>query len=146
MDKCPQCKGHTAGLVYPERICTSCGCKFDSIQLATTGIIKSVERDWGTYEVLGQGERWLTKRLTFNKNATMSEQRHSKRNEVWLVVAGYGTLVIDDLVHFLSVGDLAKVRPDQWHKFHTGHHGCTVIETWLGDDLRELDIERRAEG
>tara|TARA_Y100000310_G_scaffold345190_1_gene462514 strand:+ start:1704 stop:2009 length:306 start_codon:yes stop_codon:yes gene_type:complete len=100
-----------------------------------------IERDWGTYEILAQGEKWLTKRLVFEVAAEMKPQVHRERNETWLVVAGYGTLFVEGLAHVLSTGEGLKVMRGQWHHFYAGPFGAVVIETWFGE-LDEEDIER----
>lgn len=100
-----------------------------------------VERDWGTYEVLDAGEIWQVKKLKFETGATMNKQRHAGRDETWMVVGGYGTLIVDGRSNVLSVGESYRVLRGQWHEFHAGPFGCTVIETWIGL-IDEEDIER----
>lgn len=109
-----------------------------------------VERDWGNYEVLAQGDGWLTKVLRFGPSCVLRRQRHLERAENWLCVDGYGTLCIQahwlgEVVKPIQTSDQQHIPREIWHTFAAGPHGCTIIETWLGLDLREDDIERRTD-
>ena len=108
-----------------------------------------IERKWGSYEILGSGEKHLTKRLVFNERAVMAFQRHNLRMERWVVVEGYGTMTLaghypepnGHCDYHLSAGQMLAVPIETWHKFSAGPQGCTIIETWIGE-CDEKDIER----
>mgnify|MGYP003119728985 FL=1 len=106
------------------------------------------ERPWGWYRVLDEGEGWAVKELTILPNKSLSDQRHNKRSEHWHVVQGEVTMETE----WMGVKRTDIIIPTQsfdigigvWHK--AGNKGKTpakIIETWFGDELTELDIERR---
>jgi mannose-6-phosphate isomerase-like protein (cupin superfamily) len=112
---------------------------------ALTGI---VEKPWGHYKVLHKGDGYTVKELTILPGKSLSDQRHFKRDEHWLVVKG--TLNIDyqhpnmELEHdSLGVTETAYISKECWHRPHNnGTEVVKVIEVWLGDS-NEDDIERR---
>jgi len=106
------------------------------------------ERPWGWYRVLDEGEGWAVKELTILPNKSLSDQRHSHRSEHWHVVQGQVTIETE----WMGVKRTDMIIPTQsfdigqqvWHKaYNRGKEPAKVIETWFGDELTELDIERR---
>ena len=47
-----------------------------------------VERPWGWFENLGNGDGYLVKRLLIRSGTRISLQRHRHRCEHWVIVAG----------------------------------------------------------
>ena len=107
-------------------------------------------RGWGSYLVIGKAPGHLVKRLVFKERGEMKFQRHNGRMERWVVVSGYGTMTLagshaapnGHCDYHLNAGQMLAVPIETWHKFSAGPHGCTIIETWIGSDLSEKDIER----
>ena len=58
-----------------------------------------VERPWGWYESLTQGDNYLVKRLLVRAGQQLSLQRHRHRSESWTVVSGSGALLCGDIWH-----------------------------------------------
>jgi mannose-1-phosphate guanylyltransferase/mannose-6-phosphate isomerase len=78
---------------------------------------RRVYRPWGYYDSIGEGAAYQVKRLTLKPGCRISLQRHHRRAEHWVVVAGR-----------------AKVTRDAEPLF--------VIEVQSGDYFGEDDIER----
>lgn len=106
------------------------------------------ERPWGWYRVLDEGDGWVVKELTINPNKALSDQRHSKRSEHWHVVQGEVTMETE----WMGVKRTDVIIPTQsfdigqgvWHRaVNKTKDPAKVIETWFGDELTEMDIERR---
>ena len=70
-----------------------------------------VERPWGWYETLTQGENYLVKRLLVHAGQQLSLQRHRHRSESWTVVAGTGALLCGDQWHSASTGVMYSAAP-----------------------------------
>ena len=116
-------------------------------------------KQWGHYKVLHKGPGYTVKELTILPGKSLSDQRHFRRDEHWLVVKG--TLMVE-LQHEKQFGgkaykvlltdqdrdqgrDLADytIPKKTWHRPHNdGTEEVIVVETWLGDSNEE-DIERR---
>ena len=47
-----------------------------------------VERPWGWYEVIDEGDRYKTKNIEVNPGERLSLQYHYHRSEHWVVVTG----------------------------------------------------------
>jgi mannose-1-phosphate guanylyltransferase len=106
-----------------------------------------IERQWGHYKVLHEGDGYTVKELTILPGKSLSDQRHFKRDEHWLVVKGKLTIDHDKDQGFasgdLSAGRTHKIPKGIWHRPHNdGTENVVVVETWLGEST-EQDIERR---
>ena len=108
-----------------------------------------VERNWGHYKVLYEGDDFVVKELVINPHSSLSMQRHQHRSETWNLVSGQayiktlrnGLTLISELTNTESVHI----------PIHTFHQGCNdhdqpahIIEIWKGKKhlLTENDIER----
>jgi mannose-6-phosphate isomerase-like protein (cupin superfamily) len=123
---------------------------------ALTGVY---HRQWGYYKVLTKGDGYTVKELTIFPGKSLSDQRHFKRDEHWLVVKGTLMVELQHEKHFGGKSytvlltdqdrdqgrDLADytILKETWHRPHNDEaEEVKVIETWLGDSSEE-DIERR---
>lgn len=123
------------------------------IRDAAGNVDKSVVyRQWGYYKVLEDGDGYAVKRLVILPGRSLSDQKHFKRQEHWVVVSGELSIVLeghDDngkelfvLEHTQSI----DIELGVWHRpYNDGNAEVMVIETWLGDSTEE-DIERRHHG
>ena len=68
-----------------------------------------VERPWGWYESLTQGDNYLVKRLLVRAGQQLSLQRHRHRSESWTVVSGSGALLCEDTWHAASAGVMLSI-------------------------------------
>lgn len=105
------------------------------------------ERFWGEYKVLDyridtDGCNHLTKHLIIASGRHISYQRHTRRTEMWTVVDGTGTFVINEEVIPVTRGDYVCVKPGTWHAI-AAKTELHVIEVQVGDALIEEDIERQ---
>ena len=108
-----------------------------------------VDRNWGHYKVLYEGDGFKVKELVINPHSSLSMQRHQHRSETWNLVSGSayiktlrnGFTVISELSNSESV----HIPINQYHQ------GCNdsdkpahIIEIWKGEKhlLTENDIER----
>lgn len=109
-----------------------------------------VQRQWGHYDILCEGEGYLAKELTIESGKYLSDQKHKHRSEEWLVVSGSITVKLQRVGGnvrslTLSKGERLTIPANSWH--HVGNTGDTpakIIEVWMGDILLEEDIERRS--
>lgn len=104
------------------------------------------KRIWGEYYVLdhrieSDGQNYLTKHLIIKPGEHISYQRHACRSEMWTIVDGSGSLIIDGNVSDVERGSTAYIKPGMNHaiKADTELH---IIEVQIGNELTEDDIER----
>jgi mannose-6-phosphate isomerase-like protein (cupin superfamily) len=106
-------------------------------------------RKWGYYRVLHEADGYSVKELVILPGRTLSDQKHAKRDEHWLVVSGQLDIDVDYMVghgvqlETLEAGESYDIGSGVWHRPHnTTEKNVVVIETWLGNSTEE-DIERR---
>ena len=109
----------------------------------------TVQRKWGTYKVLDKNGSWTVKELSFDTGKSLSDQRHSHRDEHWHVVKGTIRMELectngDKIQKIYSAGESIDIMKGTWHKAtNVGEETAKVIEVWVGNNLSEDDIERR---
>lgn len=104
------------------------------------------ERRWGEYRVLdheiySDGVKSLIKLLIFKDGGFISYQTHNMREEIWNVVDGSGTVVVDGEFTDISRGDIIRIKSGQKHSVKSSK-GLRIIEVQLGKELIESDIKR----
>ncbi|MCY0869714.1 MAG: sugar phosphate nucleotidyltransferase [Firmicutes bacterium] len=105
------------------------------------------ERRWGAYRVLDylkqeDGTQVLTKIVNIHPGHFLSYQQHALRTETWTLIEGSGELVIDTRRLEVSVGDVVRIFPHQWHAIRA-LTPLSFIEVQRGSQLVEEDILRR---
>ena len=104
------------------------------------------ERPWGRYVVLDEGDGFKVKRIEVHPGRRLSYQRHARRSEHWMVVAGSGCVTLDGSDRALAVGDTVDVPIGVAHRMaNPGDAPLVFIEIQRGDFLGESDIVRLAD-
>ncbi len=102
-----------------------------------------VERPWGAYFKLFQEPGVWVKRVEVKPGARLSLQKHSRRSEKWIIVAGEGIAVIDKREIPVKPGVVVDVPLEAVHRIgNTGNVKLVFIEVACGDYLSENDIVR----
>ena len=101
-----------------------------------------VERPWGWYETLTQGDKYLVKRLLVCAGQQLSLQRHRHRSESWTVVSGSSALLCGERWHAASQGVMLSIPCGAVHRARADGSDLLILEVQHGVDLREDDIER----
>ena len=102
-----------------------------------------IETSWGGYKILEEGPGRQVKLLVLKSGACMSYQSHEHRSELWNVVNGdlWMCLEGDDIM--FPQGDSFIVDQGERHAaYNRSGSDVEIIEIWMGEDLREDDIER----
>ncbi|CAG7613114.1 Alginate biosynthesis protein AlgA [Paenibacillus solanacearum] len=104
------------------------------------------ERRWGTYRVLdfkkfSEGYEVLTKGICIESGKNLSYQMHSKRSEVWTIIAGEGELILNGRLHHVKAGDVVKIPHEAKHSIRA-ITDLEIIEVQTGCELVEEDIIR----
>lgn len=104
---------------------------------------KIYHRPWGTYQTLALNPGYQIKILTVNPNGRLSLQRHFKRSEHWVVVAGAPTITIDAETKVYRANENVFIPIESLHRIENlTAEPCTIVEVQVGDYLGEDDIER----
>ncbi len=101
------------------------------------------QRPWGTFEILAEGDGFKVKRLMLKPGAKISLQKHQKRAEHWVVVAGVAEVVNGEKTFKLDVNQSTYIAPHTLHRLsNPGNAPLYVIEVQSGTYLGEDDITR----
>lgn len=102
-----------------------------------------VYRPWGYYESVDAGAGYQVKRIVVNPGQALSLQRHRRRAEHWIVVAGTARVTCDDKVFDLGANQSTFIPLGAKHRLENpGAAPLQLIEVQSGDYLGEDDIER----
>jgi mannose-6-phosphate isomerase-like protein (cupin superfamily) len=102
-----------------------------------------IERPWGNYEVLNEGEGFKVKVIEVSPKSRMSLQRHQQRSEHWVVVEGQATVTSGDKVFTRLENESAYIPMDTIHRLENKLDApLKIIEVQCGSYTEEDDIER----
>ena len=109
-------------------------------------------RPWGTYETLGQADRYRIKRIVVEPGARLSLQYHHHRSEHWVVVRGTAMVSLDGSESLVYEGQSCYVPKGVPHRLsNPGKVPLEIIEVQNGeyvgeDDIVRMDDDYRREG
>ena len=102
-----------------------------------------VYRPWGHYETVDIGKRYQVKRLMVKPGQSLSLQRHAKRAEHWVVVAGRARVTRGEDLLVLYENQSTFIPLGTKHRLENiGDGPLFLIEVQSGSYLGEDDIER----
>jgi len=101
------------------------------------------ERPWGSFTVLDEGDKYKVKRIEVLPGKRLSYQKHARRAEHWMVVAGRGKVTLDGNEVVLETGETIDIPIGGAHRIENpGDKKLIFIEIQRGSYLGEDDIER----
>ena len=111
-----------------------------------------VERSWGHYRELYQGDGFAVKELVINPHSTLTMQKHEHRSETWNLVSGTAHLLTsnrtepeDPQRRDLTPPNPVDIPSGTWHQgVNESNQPAHIIEVWKGSSelLSEDDIIR----
>ncbi len=107
-----------------------------------SGDKKHEERDWGSFDILLDEEGIKVKKIVVKSGQRLSLQLHSKREEKWFIVEGFGTVQVGSDEFDLEAGDSITIRKYEAHRVrNSGLIDLVIVEIQTGD-CQEDDIIR----
>lgn len=104
---------------------------------------KTVQRPWGSYTTLMEGDGFKIKRISVKAGQALSLQYHHHRAEHWVVVQGNAVVQVGDKEHLTKVGQSVYIPVGEQHRLsNNGTTEVEIIEVQCGDYLGEDDIVR----
>jgi mannose-1-phosphate guanylyltransferase/mannose-6-phosphate isomerase len=104
---------------------------------------RKVNRPWGWYDSVDEGERFKVKRIQVKPGASLSLQMHHHRAEHWIVVKGLAEVTNGDKIIFLKENESTYIPQGQKHRLsNPGTEPLEIIEVQTGSYLGEDDIVR----
>lgn len=101
------------------------------------------ERPWGSFTVLDEAANYKVKRIEVLPQKRLSYQKHTRRSEHWMVVAGTAKVTLDGNEITIDVGGTIDVPVGAAHRIeNVGPEKLIFIEIQRGAYLGEDDIQR----
>jgi len=105
--------------------------------------IYSEKRPWGEFFILQETISYKIKRIEVNPGQRLSYQYHNKRSEVWVIIQGEGTVILNDNKINYSKGDTIEISQGVKHRIeNSGSEKTIFIEVQTGTYFGEDDIVR----
>ncbi len=102
-----------------------------------------VKRPWGSYTVLGEGERYKIKKICVDPKSGLSLQFHVHRSEHWVVVRGVARTIVEGKEQLISENGSVYVPKGALHRLENpGLVPLEIIEVQSGEYIGEDDIVR----
>src|SRR2546421_458718 len=101
------------------------------------------QRPWGSFTVLDEGRGYKVKRIEVLSGKRLSYQRHARRAEHWMVVAGSARVPLDGGDMVVGCGEPVDIPVGAAHRIETaGADPLVFIEIQRGEYRGEDDIPR----
>ena len=100
------------------------------------------EKSWGSYHVMDVERDSMTVKVTLNPGHKMNYHSHEKRDEVWTVISGTGTTIVDGMAQSVKPGDVITMAAECKHTVIAGDTGLQLIEVQLGAEISVGDKKK----
>ena len=105
--------------------------KFDQIVMFS-------EKSWGSYKVINVEKDSLTILITLNPGHSMNYHFHERRDEVWVVIEGEGTIIINEKESKIRVGDAIVMKSGFRHTVIADTY-LKLVEVQIGQEISVSD-------
>lgn len=92
------------------------------------------EKSWGSYRVLDVEKSSMTIKVTLKENRRMNYHSHNNRDEVWVVISGNGTTIVDGMKQNVKPGDVITMSAGCRHTI-IANTELKLVEVQLGDEI-----------
>ncbi len=99
------------------------------------------EKSWGSYRVLDVGDESLTIKVTLNPGHRMNYHSHKNRNEIWVVISGRGSTIVDGMKQEVSEGDVITMEAGCRHTVIASTY-LQLVEVQLGREITVYDKQK----
>src|SRR6266568_8734872 len=87
------------------------------------------ERPWGNFTVLDEGENYKVKRIEVVAGKRLSYQKHTRRSEHWMIVAGTAKVTLNGLETIIETGGTVDIAIGAAHRIeNVGSEMLVFIE------------------
>ncbi|MCD8157432.1 MAG: cupin domain-containing protein [Clostridiales bacterium] len=103
--------------------------------------IMFAEKSWGSFRVIDVDESSLTIKVTLNPGHSMNYHSHQRRDEIWNVISGEGTVIVDGMEQPVKTGDVVTMRAGCRHTI-SAMTELKLIEVQLGEEISVHDKQK----
>ena len=100
--------------------------------------IMFAEKSWGSYRVMDVEAESMTIKVTLNEGNSMNYHSHRNRDEVWVVLSGEGTTIVDGMEQSVTAGDVITMSAGCRHTV-IARTELKLIEVQLGRSISVSD-------
>ncbi len=103
--------------------------------------IMFAEKSWGNFRVLDIEDDNMTIKVTLNAGHQMNYHSHEHRDEVWTVISGHGTAIVDGSKTSVKPGDVITMKAGSKHTM-VADTELHVIEVQIGKEISVHDKKK----
>jgi len=105
--------------------------------------LEKEERPWGRFYVLHNDSNFKIKKIEIEPGHRLSYQYHNFRSEVWVIIEGEATVIIDGNQNKFSNGKIISISKGAKHRVqNNGKEKLVLVEVQTGSYFGEDDIVR----
>ena len=95
--------------------------------------IMFAEKSWGRYQVIDVEDDSMTVKVTLNEGHRMNYHSHEHRDEIWNIISGKGSVIIDGMEQKVKPGDVVTMAAGCRHTvIASGNDRSADRKTYLG--------------
>ena len=103
--------------------------------------IMYAEKSWGSFRVLDVEDGSMTIKVTLNPGHKMNYHSHEHRSEVWNIISGNGTVIVDGKKRDVSAGDVIELPAGCKHTV-IAETELRIIEVQIGKGINIHDKKK----
>lgn len=103
--------------------------------------IMFAEKSWGSFKVIDVEDDSMTMKVTLHPGNQMNYHSHKLRDEVWVVISGEGTTIVDGMQQKVKPGDVITMSAGCRHTIKAETE-LQLIEVQLGKEITVEDKEK----
>lgn len=103
--------------------------------------IMFAEKSWGNFRVLDIEDDNMTIKVILNAGHQMNYHSHEHRDEVWTVISGHGTAIVDGSKTSVKPGDVITMKAGSKHTM-VAETELHVIEVQIGKEISVHDKKK----
>ncbi len=99
------------------------------------------EKSWGSFRVIDVEAGSMTIKVTLNPGHRMNYHSHMRRDEIWNVISGEGTVIVDGMEQPVRPGDVITMQAGCRHTVAAVTE-LKLIEVQLGEEISVHDKQK----
>lgn len=103
--------------------------------------VRFAEKSWGSFHIIDVEEECLTIKVTLNPGHSMNYHSHERRKEVWTIVRGEATVIIDGVNRKVRTGAVITIPVGCKHTI-IAETLVQLIEVQMGKELSVQDKKK----
>ncbi len=105
------------------------------------GQVMFADKSWGSFRVVDVEEESMTIKVTLNPGHKMNYHSHERRDEIWNIISGEGTAIVDGMQQEVKAGDVITMEAGCRHTI-IAKTELKIIEVQIGKEIRVDDKQK----